>query len=653
MALRSAEAVEDRRRVVTWQDPKAAARAGREMAGLDYLQAMVEGRLPPPPIIQLLGIRMVSVEPGRVRMDLPVGEYLYNPLGSVHGGAIATILDSVMGCAVHSVQPKGRGYTTLEIKVNYLRAITDAVGPVTAEGRVVHAGPLERGRGRDARRRRREALRDGEHDLPCSRPAGAAGRGGMSAAVAAPAAPAEPLAPRTRMLLEAPVLPTLLRLAWPNVLVMGAQAATGLIETYWIGKLGTDALAGVALVFPGLMLMQMMSAGALGGGISAAIARALGGGRRDDADALLRHAILLNAAIGFAIAGLALAFGRPLYRALGAEGAALDAAVIYSNVVFTGIPLLWLMNGVASAIRGTGNMLVPAVVICAGAALLVPLSPLLIFGFGPLPGLGIAGGGAALVLFNAGGLLALVWYVGTGRSLVRFRSGPIRREPASDILRVGAWALISPLQTTVTIALSTAMAGSAVGAAGLAGFGTAARIEYLLIPIVFGLGAPLVAMVGANLGAGRRDRAVAVAWTGGAAAFALTEAIGVAAAIWPESFMSQFGQDPAMIATGAAFLRAVGPVYGFFGLGLALYFASQGAGRLLWPLVAGFIRMAVAVGAGYLVLRLTGSLDALFAVLALAIVLYGLTVATAIWRGVWFDAPRRTRATVAPAAAPS
>jgi uncharacterized protein (TIGR00369 family) len=140
MNMRNAEAVEDRRRVVTWQDPKAAARAGRDMAGLDYLQAMVEGRLPPPPIVQLLGIRMVSVEPGLVRMDLPVGEYLYNPLGSVHGGAIATILDSVMGCAVHSVQPKGRGYTTLEIKVNYIRAITDAVGPVTAEGRVVHAG---------------------------------------------------------------------------------------------------------------------------------------------------------------------------------------------------------------------------------------------------------------------------------------------------------------------------------------------------------------------------------------------------------------------------------------------------------------------------------------------------------------------------------
>ncbi|MBV9078979.1 MAG: PaaI family thioesterase, partial [Methylobacteriaceae bacterium] len=130
----------ERRRVVTWDDPVEAARRGRDLAGLDYLRAMVRGELPPPPIVQLLGIRMASVDEGVVRMELPVGEHLYNPLGSVHGGAIATILDSVLGCAVHSVQPRGRGYTTLEIKVNYVRAVTEAVGTVIAEGRVVHAG---------------------------------------------------------------------------------------------------------------------------------------------------------------------------------------------------------------------------------------------------------------------------------------------------------------------------------------------------------------------------------------------------------------------------------------------------------------------------------------------------------------------------------
>lgn len=131
---------EERRRVVTWADPKAAAQAGRGLAGLDYLLAMRDGVLPLPPALLLLGIEMPEAEAGRVVMTLRPGEHLYNPLGSVHGGMIATLLDSVMGCAVHSTLPQGRGYTTLEIKVNYLRALTERTGTVSAEGRVTQAG---------------------------------------------------------------------------------------------------------------------------------------------------------------------------------------------------------------------------------------------------------------------------------------------------------------------------------------------------------------------------------------------------------------------------------------------------------------------------------------------------------------------------------
>src|SRR6266481_3778554 len=150
--------------------------------------------------------------------------------------------------------------------------------------------------------------------------------------------------PRTRVLLEAPIVRTLLRMAAPNILVMLAQASTGLVETYFVGKLGTDALAGVALVFPGVMLMQMMSAGAMGGGISSAIARALGGGRRDDANALVLHAVVINVLLGASFAVAVLIWGRPLYSALGGEGGSLEAALIYSNVVFGGNVLLWVMN---------------------------------------------------------------------------------------------------------------------------------------------------------------------------------------------------------------------------------------------------------------------------------------------------------------------
>ena len=459
----------------------------------------------------------------------------------------------------------------------------------------------------------------------------------MSVAAATEIDPA--LNPRTRLLLHGPIVGTLLKLAWPNVLVMLAQASTGLIETWWISRLGTDALAGMALVFPGVMLMQMVSGGAMGGGISSAIARALGGKRQDEADALVLHALVINGLLGAVFSVLLLVFGPALYRALGGEGASLDAALRYSNVVFAGVVLLWIMNALASVIRGTGNMLVPALVVCGGVVVLIPLSPCLIFGWGPFPALGVAGGGAALLLYYAGGTAVLAWYIASGRNLARFRRVPLRWALFKTILGVGAVAAISSLQTNLTVALTTALVGTGGGPDAVAGYGTAARLEYLLVPLVFGFGAPLVALVGTNIGAGQPQRALRVALIGGGIAFAATETIGLIAAGWPEAWLRLFGADPAMLATGVAYLHSVGPAYGFFGLGLALYFASQGAGKLLWPLTAGLLRLVIAIGGGWLALRLTGSLGWMFAALALGLVVYGLFLAAAVASGSWFKRP--------------
>ncbi len=451
-------------------------------------------------------------------------------------------------------------------------------------------------------------------------------------------APSRPLDPRTRLLLDAPVARTLLRLAWPNILVMLAQASTGLIETWWVSRLGIDALAGMALVFPGFMMMQMLSAGAMGGGISSAIARALGGGRRADADALVLHAIVINVAIGGAFAVLMLGFGPSYYRALGGEGGALGGALLYSNVVFAGTPLVWLMNALASVIRGTGNMLVPSLAACAGVVLLVPLSPCLIFGVGPLPALGLAGAGIAVVATTALTTVVLALYIAARRSVVQFARTRLRWALFADILRVGAVASVTTLQTTLTVGLTTALVGGARAGGGeaIAGYGTGVRLEYLLVPLVFGLGAPLVALVGTNIGAGERARALRVALTGGAIAFVFAEAVGVVAALWPAAWLGLFSNDPGMLATGANYLRIVGPAYGFFGLGLALYFASQGAGRLVWPLLAGLVRMTIALGGGWVAVRLSGSLSSLFAALALGLVAYGAILSAAVGSGAWF-----------------
>jgi putative MATE family efflux protein len=442
---------------------------------------------------------------------------------------------------------------------------------------------------------------------------------------------------RTRVLLEAPIAATLLRLALPNVLIMLAQAAAGLVETYFIGRLGTDALAGVTLVFPVLMLMQMMSAGAMGGGIASAIARALGAGHRADANALALHALVIALDLGAAFTIGVVGGGRWLYQAMGGSGRALEAALTYSNWVFAGAVLVWLFNSLAAVLRGTGNMAFPAAVTCIGVVILVPASPALIFGWGPFPALGIAGGALALVSYYVLGCVAFVAYLWGGRSVLHLSLRAVRfRWPLfRDILRVGAVAALVTVATNLTIIIGTAFVGE-FGPAAIAGYGLGARLEYLLVPLVFGLGAPLVAIVGTSIGAGQRERALRTAWIGAAMAFILTETIGLCAAAFPTAWLSLFDTDPQMLEAGATYLRTVGPFYGMFGLALSLYFASQGAGRLLWPLLGTVARLAIAALAGWLALRWTGELSHVFLAQSVGLIASGFINLAAVAGGAWF-----------------
>jgi Na+-driven multidrug efflux pump len=294
------------------------------------------------------------------------------------------------------------------------------------------------------------------------------------------------------------------------------------------------------------------------------------------------------------------------------------------------------MNGLASIIRGTGNMLFPATVTCIGTLLLIPLSPLLIFGFGPIPAFGISGGGIALLIFYFFGTLAMLGYILSGRNSAHFRWVRLRWNHINSILHIGALSAINSILTTVIMAGSTSLVASVADFNAVAGFGTGARLEYLLIPIIFGIGAPLVALVGTNIGAGQHERALSIALTGGAFAFAITEIIGILAAIWPEQWLTLFSTEADMIAVGSAYLRTVGPFYGFFGLGLALYFACQGVGRMLWPILSGVIRLIVALGGGWYGLHITGTSHGIFGALATAMVLYGAIIATAVRFGSWF-----------------
>ena len=204
-----------------------------------------------------------------------------------------------------------------------------------------------------------------------------------------------------------------------------------------------------------------------------------------------------------------------------------------------------------------------------------------------------------------------------------------------DILRVGAVAALITVQTNLTIVIATGLVGR-FGPAAIAGYGTGARLEYLLVPLVFGLGGPLVALVGTNIGAGQRRRALQAAWIGAAIAAALTASIGLYAAAFPHTWLSLFDTDPAMLDAGTRYLHAVGPFYGLFGLGMALYFASQGTGRLWWPLLANLARLAIAAGGGWLALRWSADLSHVFLAQGMALTAFGLINAGAVAGGAWF-----------------
>jgi putative MATE family efflux protein len=444
------------------------------------------------------------------------------------------------------------------------------------------------------------------------------------------------LAPRTRQLLEAPIASTLLRLTAPTAVVMVVQAGLNILEAYFVGTLGTEALAGISLTFPLVMLMQTTSAGGMGGGVASAIARALGAGRQRDADALVIHAGLIAVVMGAVFTVGMLIAGPAVYRAMGGTGGALDAALAYSNVIFAGALAFWLFNTLAAVIRGTGNMTLPASTVVAGAVLLIVVSPLLIFGWGPFPRLGIRGAAIALLAYYALGTLVFATYLLSGRGLVRLslRGMRFRTRLFVEILRVGAPAAVNTMQANLTVILLTGLVGP-FGTFALAGYGMGARLEYLQIPLVFALGSTLVTMVGTNVGAGRMARARRITWVGAAMAAALTEAIGLAAAFFPHAWLGLFSSEPELLAVGSTYLRIIGPTYGFFGLGLALYFASQGAGRLLWPLLAGFVRLVVAGTAGWLAVHWIGTLPALFGVMAFALVVFGTTLTAAIHFGVY------------------
>jgi putative MATE family efflux protein len=429
---------------------------------------------------------------------------------------------------------------------------------------------------------------------------------------------ARPMNSRTERLLAAPIAPTLARLSAPGVLLVAFQSMVSVGDTYFVGRLGTAPLAGLALVFPLLMLLQMTSAGAMGGGVSSAIARALGSGDAAAARRLVVHALAIAAAMGAGFTILVLPLGELIYALLGGRGETLAHALGYSGIVFGGAIAVWTANTLSSVLRGSGNMLTPALTLIGAAVIHLPLSGILV------ARIGIEGAGIAYVTtFSIAALVmaAMVWR----SSLLAPRRGDWKLEWRlfREILRVGAISTLSALQTVLTAVILTGFVGRH-GAAALAGYGVGLRLELLQIPLVFAVGQALVVLVGTHIGAGRAERAKRIAWVGAGFAASISLVIGIAVSIFPLAWVELFSDDPAVLQNGSSYLRTVAPFYPMLAAGIALYFASQGAGRVLRPILAGTVRLAIVIAGGLMV----ASLQGVFIVIAGAMIAFG---ALTVW----------------------
>lgn len=433
-----------------------------------------------------------------------------------------------------------------------------------------------------------------------------------------------------------PILSTLLALAVPSVLAMVMQVCVGIAETFYVGQLGTTPLAAMALVFPFAMLAQQMSAGAMGGAVSSSISRALGAVDFARANVLAVHAIAIGGLLGLLFTATMLVFGPALYRLLGGTGAVLDAAIGYSGVLFLGAWLVWLNNTLASILRGTGNMRVPSLGIFGTSVLQILLGGALGLGVGPVPSFGMAGVAVGSIVATAGGVAFFLWYLNSGQARItlRLRGVTLHREMFADILKVGAVSMLSPLQSVLTVVIFTGFVAR-LGVEALAGYSIGQRLEFLVIPIAFGIGVASVPMVGMATGAGNVARARRVAWTAGATSAFNLAVLGFTVALFPDLWAALFSSDEAVLGYAREYLRIAGPAYPLFGLGLTLYFASQGSGKMFGPVLAATARLAVVFLAGTWLASRDGTSAAFFALVAAGMVVYGLSTALAVKLTRW------------------
>jgi Na+-driven multidrug efflux pump len=331
-----------------------------------------------------------------------------------------------------------------------------------------------------------------------------------------------------------------------------------------------------------------------------------------------------------------LIFGPALLKLLGGRGNVLANAVGYAQIFFGGAVLPWLMNTMAGILRGTGNMKLPSLMILSSAVCQIILGGTLGLGLGPIPQFGMRGVAAGSLIAYSISISVMAWYLFSGRARVvpRIWGLGVRRAMFFDILKVGAVSCFSPLQSVLTISIFTHMLAG-FGTEVLAGYGIGARLEFMLTSVAFATGIASVPMIGMAIGAGRIARARRIAWTAGFVSFVSVGLIGSLIAIFPDLWVNIFTHDPGVRAASRQYLATAAPMYAFIGLAMSMYFSSQGAAKVIGPVLAQSARLVFIALGGWWLSTHNATAASFFALAAASMAVLGVLSASSVVLTRW------------------
>ena len=415
---------------------------------------------------------------------------------------------------------------------------------------------------------------------------------------------------------------------------VSVMTAVTFFDAWFVGHLGNQALASLALVFPFQALMQMMAGGAIGGGITSAVARAKGSGNINSAKTIAFNGLLIGIFMSLLYTITLGVFSVHIFNLLSDSEDVINDAAKYAKVAFGGAILTWVFFAFSSILRGLGDTYTPAKAIIIAGLIQIIMSGLFTLGLVDSVDLGVTGPAAAMIISHALAVFFLLPKIIGSNSLLSRQNCLFNWSAIYRILKVGGLGLLNSITIALTIVIITTFVAG-FGTDALAGYGLGSRLELMLVPISFGIGAALTAAVGTNIGANQYNRARSIAKAGAFVTFFLTGVLGVVVAIIPWVWVDLFAVSGTAELFASSYLMIVAPFYGFFAGGMSLYFASQGTGSMIFPVLVNVVRFVVVSSICMLVLVFQFDIKWLFSGVSIGLLITGVGQFLCLYSSPW------------------